>query len=108
MDLRNEGVGADFGRMTGYPEVDLGCRLVYRISCGLPTIRPESGPMHDELVGSLRTRDRALTGSRCGHTLEAKQLLRVAAGDFDAIRFANGRVIEPVGRLGHVLERVVH
>ena len=37
-----------------------------------------------------------------------EQLLGVAAGNFQAIRFADGSLVEPTDRLGHVVERVVH
>src|SRR5580704_10790625 len=40
--------------------------------------------------------------------LEAEQLPCVAAANFEAIWFADGGVIEPVGCLGHVLERIIN
>ena len=40
--------------------------------------------------------------------LEVEQLPRVATGNFEAIRFADGRVVEPLSRLAHILIRVVH
>ena len=39
--------------------------------------------------------------------LKAEQLSRVAVHDLKAVWFADGRVIEPIGRLSHVLKRVV-
>ena len=37
-----------------------------------------------------------------------EQLPRVVTGNLDAIRFADGRVVQPLSRLTHVLIRVVH
>ena|SRR6266851_9427678 len=39
--------------------------------------------------------------------LEVEQLLCVSTGDFDAIRFADGSMIEPLGGLTHVFVRIV-
>jgi cell shape-determining protein MreC len=35
-------------------------------------------------------------------------LPRVAVGNFEPIRFADGSVVEPLSRLTHILIRVVH
>ena len=40
--------------------------------------------------------------------LEMEQLARVAVGDLDPVRFADRSVVEPVGRLGHIIVRVIH
>ena len=39
--------------------------------------------------------------------LEAEQLLGVATADFDAIRFADGSMVEPFGGLTHIFARII-
>jgi len=36
-----------------------------------------------------------------------EELSRVGTGNFEAVRFADGSVIEPVGCEGHILKRVI-
>jgi hypothetical protein len=43
-----------------------------------------------------------------GELSEVKQFPRVAVGDFEAVRFADGSLVEPVGRLGHILVWLIH
>jgi hypothetical protein len=40
--------------------------------------------------------------------LRVEQFLGVDSGNFQAVRFADGSLVEPAGRFGHILERVVH
>jgi len=50
----------------------------------------------------------AFTVGRVRFVLEAEQFLGVTVGDFQAVRFADGSLVEPSARLGHILEGVVH
>src|SRR5215471_3054006 len=49
-----------------------------------------------------------LTTAVSGKSTKVEQLPRVAVGNFDAIRFADGSAVEPLSRLMHILVRVVH
>ncbi len=73
-------------------------RLTQKLTCcGIRGKKPGCG-----------TYEFAFTVGRVRFVLEAETFLGVTVGDFQAVRFADGNLVEPSARLGYILEGVVH